>query len=162
MTQPANSTYGVYNYKAIVAYDGTTYKYDSSRLAIAPAPLHSHNLHSELHPYQTPNPCRGFQLQHGKNNNVPTVQGVLERVLCQIKQETRETLRMQCSGRTDAGVHSRGQVHNLTTLVCTVTLDFPCVNAVSGSDKHKQYVSSHPSNQHRQAMYLHSCCLYSI
>ena len=54
--------------------------------------------------------CRGFQLQRGERNTVPTVQGVLERVLCQIRQESRETLRMQTSGRTDAGVHAKGQV----------------------------------------------------
>lgn len=64
------------------------------------------------------NPCtrqtdgwyRGFQLQRGERNTVPTVQGVLERALCQIRQESRETLRMQSSGRTDAGVHAKGQV----------------------------------------------------
>lgn len=54
--------------------------------------------------------CRGFQLQRGERNTVPTVQGVLERALCQIRQESRETLRMQSSGRTDAGVHAKGQV----------------------------------------------------
>lgn len=54
--------------------------------------------------------CRGFQLQRGHRNNVPTVQAVLERVICQIRQESRETLRMQCSGRTDSGVHAKGQV----------------------------------------------------
>ena len=41
---------------------------------------------------------------------MPTVQGVLERALCQIRQESREILRMQSSGRTDAGVHAKGQV----------------------------------------------------
>ena len=54
--------------------------------------------------------CRGFQLQHGEGNNVPTVQGVLENALGKIRQESRETIRMQCSGRTDAGVHAKGQV----------------------------------------------------
>lgn len=54
--------------------------------------------------------CRGFQLQTGSKKVVPTIQGVLEQVLCQIRQESRETLRMQCSGRTDAGVHAKGQV----------------------------------------------------
>ncbi|DBA69830.1 TPA: hypothetical protein ACH3X2_012548 [Trebouxia sp. C0005] len=74
------SDWGIYNYKAVVAYDGTAYK--------------------------------GFQLQRGERNTVPTVQGVLERALCQIRQESRETLRMQSSGRTDAGVHAKGQVIN--------------------------------------------------
>lgn len=72
--------WGIYNYKAVVAYDGTAYK--------------------------------GFQLQRGECNTAPTIQGVLERVLCQIRQESRETLRMQSSGRTDAGVHAKGQVIN--------------------------------------------------
>ncbi|KAL3141334.1 hypothetical protein ABBQ32_004918 [Trebouxia sp. C0010 RCD-2024] len=72
--------WGIYNYKAVVAYDGTNYK--------------------------------GFQLQKGTKKAVPTIQGVLESTLCQIRQESRETLRMQCSGRTDAGVHAKGQVIN--------------------------------------------------
>ena len=71
-----------------------------------------------MHPLCSGNPCtkqsvcryRGFQLQRGERNTVPTVQGVLERALCQIRQESRETLRMQSSGRTDAGVHAKGQV----------------------------------------------------
>ena len=61
--------------------------------------------------------CRGFQLQKGTRKAVPTIQGVLEKVLCQIRQESRETLRMQCSGRTDAGVHAKGQVR-LQECIC--------------------------------------------
>lgn len=65
---------------------------------------------------------RGFQLQHGKNNNVPTVQGTLERALCKIKQESRDTLRMQCSGRTDSGVHAKGQVPMLSATNFRITM----------------------------------------
>ena len=61
--------------------------------------------------------CRGFQLQHGDGNNVPTVQGVLEKTLGKIRQESRETIRMQCSGRTDAGVHAKGQVRHPLSLI---------------------------------------------
>ncbi|KAL3161932.1 hypothetical protein ABBQ38_009014 [Trebouxia sp. C0009 RCD-2024] len=86
--------WGIYNYKAVVAYDGTTYKC------------------AHLHAYHAADSHAGFQLQKGTKNPVPTIQGVLEKALCQIRQESRETLRMQCSGRTDAGVHAKGQVIN--------------------------------------------------
>ena len=58
-------------YKAIVAYDGTSYS--------------------------------GWQVQPGK----VTVQGELERALHSL---TRETIRVNCSGRTDRGVHAKAQV----------------------------------------------------
>ncbi len=45
----------------------------------------------------------GYQLQDG----VPTIQGELERALATI---LREPVRTTCAGRTDAGVHSVGQV----------------------------------------------------
>lgn len=45
----------------------------------------------------------GFQLQP----NGRSVQGVLEAALCEV---TRETRRVYPAGRTDAGVHARGQV----------------------------------------------------
>lgn len=45
----------------------------------------------------------GFQKQPGKR----TVQGELERILFQL---TKQEISLQASGRTDAGVHARGQV----------------------------------------------------
>lgn len=50
----------------------------------------------------------GFQIQATR----ATIQGELERVLQQI---TRETVRVHGAGRTDAGVHARGQVISFRT-----------------------------------------------
>ncbi|HHX87436.1 MAG TPA: tRNA pseudouridine(38-40) synthase TruA, partial [Firmicutes bacterium] len=46
----------------------------------------------------------GFQLQ---TDNIPTIQGVLERALYRLY---KQPLRVAAAGRTDAGVHARGQV----------------------------------------------------
>ncbi|KAK9798126.1 hypothetical protein WJX73_002985 [Symbiochloris irregularis] len=48
----------------------------------------------------------GFQL----NPSGRTVQAVLERALCLTRQEARESMCLHAAGRTDSGVHARGQV----------------------------------------------------
>ncbi|KAK9819928.1 hypothetical protein WJX72_003984 [[Myrmecia] bisecta] len=83
--------WGIYNYKAVLSYDGTAY--------------------------------RGFQLQHGRKNNAPTIQKVLEGALVKVRQEQRPTLRLQAAGRTDSGVHARAQVVNFFSHKLTADLD---------------------------------------
>jgi hypothetical protein len=48
----------------------------------------------------------GFQLQQSR----PTVQGALEQALTTRLQQSREFINVRGAGRTDAGVHARGQV----------------------------------------------------
>ena len=50
---------------------------------------------------------RGFQYQ---GEDVPTIQRELERALVKMTGKSREELRLGAAGRTDAGVHARGQV----------------------------------------------------
>ena len=44
------------------------------------------------------------------------LQGILEKALCLVQQETRSVLSMYASGRTDSGVHARGQVGPVTCI----------------------------------------------
>jgi tRNA pseudouridine38-40 synthase len=59
----------------------------------------------------------GFQLQPApsRRREKPTVQLLLEAALTQATGEDRRMLRVQAAGRTDAGVHARGQVAQLFT-----------------------------------------------
>lgn len=56
----------------------------------------------------------GWQLQKN-SRKVITVQGEIEKRLTQITQLDRDSLYMQASSRTDAGVHARGQVAHFYT-----------------------------------------------
>src|SRR3989304_5688482 len=51
----------------------------------------------------------GFQLQSG----VPTIQGEIE---CALRKITGEEIRIVGAGRTDAGVHAKGQVFSFRSL----------------------------------------------
>ena len=51
----------------------------------------------------------GFQLQSANRRKTITVQGVLETALVRLTGLGREALQIQAAGRTDAGVHARGQ-----------------------------------------------------
>lgn len=51
----------------------------------------------------------GFQLQAGNRSRTRTIQGVVEKALTKFVALPREELLVQGAGRTDAGVHARGQ-----------------------------------------------------
>ena len=53
---------------------------------------------------------KGFQLQNPPDKRNITVQGELEACLTTIFNVERRALRVQGAGRTDSGVHARGQV----------------------------------------------------
>ena len=53
---------------------------------------------------------KGWQVQNGSHDQ-PTIQGLLQRALTQLKKEPLDLLSIQGAGRTDAGVHARGQVN---------------------------------------------------
>jgi tRNA pseudouridine38-40 synthase len=55
----------------------------------------------------------GFQIQN--KTHLKTIQGTLERALCTL---TQEEIAVIGSGRTDAGVHARGQVVNFHSTTC--------------------------------------------
>lgn len=52
---------------------------------------------------------RGWQIQNGPQGAM-TVQQAFETALHNVKGESRRVMRLQGAGRTDAGVHARGQV----------------------------------------------------
>lgn len=66
----------------------------------------------------------GFQLQR----NAPSIQGELERAVACL---TQERSRVQGAGRTDAGVHARGQVAAFLT-----TTALPCQTIVKGMNSY--------------------------
>ena len=53
---------------------------------------------------------KGFQLQNPPDKRKITIQGELEACLTTIFNADRRALRVQGAGRTDSGVHARGQV----------------------------------------------------
>ena len=53
---------------------------------------------------------KGFQLQNQADSEKNTIQGELEACLVRMFQVDRRLLRVQGAGRTDSGVHARGQV----------------------------------------------------
>ena len=60
---------------------------------------------------------KGFQLQNPPDKNKRTIQGELEGALTMMFNVDRRALRMQGAGRTDSGVHARGQVfHRLLSI----------------------------------------------
>ena len=52
---------------------------------------------------------KGFQLQNQSDSKKITIQGEIEACLVRIFQVDRRDLRVQGAGRTDSGVHARGQ-----------------------------------------------------
>ena len=52
---------------------------------------------------------KGFQLQSEADSKKITIQGELEACLVRMFQVDRRVLRVQGAGRTDSGVHARGQ-----------------------------------------------------
>ena len=51
----------------------------------------------------------GFQLQNQADSKKFTIQGEIEACLVRMFQVDRRVLRIQGAGRTDSGVHARGQ-----------------------------------------------------
>ena len=52
---------------------------------------------------------KGFQLQNQSDSKKITIQGEIEACLVRMFQVDRRDLRVQGAGRTDSGVHARGQ-----------------------------------------------------
>ena len=55
---------------------------------------------------------KGFQLQNPPDKRKLTIQGELEACLTTIFNVDRRPLKVQGAGRTDSGVHARGQVRH--------------------------------------------------
>ena len=53
---------------------------------------------------------KGFQLQNTPDEKRVTIQGEIEACLIKMFVANRHTLKVQSAGRTDSGVHARGQV----------------------------------------------------
>lgn len=84
-----------YSYTVTLAYDGTDYW--GWQLQAAPAAQPAGGLPARRQPRPR-----------------PTIQLRLEQALTKITGEPRDALRVQAAGRTDAGVHARGQVAQFT------------------------------------------------
>jgi tRNA pseudouridine38-40 synthase len=53
---------------------------------------------------------KGFQLQNPPDEKRVTTQGKIEACLIKMFAANRQALKLQGAGRTDSGVHARGQV----------------------------------------------------
>ena len=96
---------------------------------------------------------KGYQMQAGKHA-APTVQHELESCLMRILQIDREALRLQGAGRTDAGVHARGQVSSIRVWQVLSTLGVCAGNLL----KHPTLPRS-PTSSATRAMLLTSCTI---
>jgi tRNA pseudouridine38-40 synthase len=91
-SQDADGSPKLYKYIAEVAYDGT--QYAGFQLQLSPQSFSSH-LEND------------WSENKGRKS---TIQGKLERALTKFLALSRSELKLQGAGRTDAGVHARGQV----------------------------------------------------
>lgn len=89
------------HYKMIVAYEGTRFKGMQRQVDNATMKSRYANRPTKKTKFEHDGTKRGCNI---------TIQEVLERTIMELFQVDVETIKMRFSGRTDAGVHARGQV----------------------------------------------------
>lgn len=99
----------------------------------------------------------GFQIQPGQS----TIQGELEQALFTL---AREPIRIAAAGRTDAGVHSEGQVISFRTTTLTVPIDrlSTAMNTLLPQDIRVIMSSFVPEDFHARYSALHKTYRYQI